>query len=180
MNVILISGKARAGKTSTANILKSLLEKNGKRVLIANYGGLVKYVSEKFWGWNGEKEGCGRTILQNVGDIVRNKDIDYWVNFVKDFIVASKDKWDYALIDDVRFLNEINRWRNIDGIDYITVRVERLGFDSPLTREQQNHISETSLDNYRFDYKIIAENMMQLEDEVFWFYEILKGGDEDK
>ena len=66
-------------------------------------------------------------------------------------------------------------------MESIISQLELRGWDlKALTKEQQNHISETSLDNYRFDYKIIAENMMQLEDEVFWFYEILKGGDEDK
>lgn len=181
MQVILISGKARAGKTSTANILKSLLEKDGKNVLIANYGDLVKYVCKVFWGWNGEKDEYGRNLLQKVGtDIVRKEKPDYWIDFVRDFVIFSKDMWDYVLIPDSRFRNEIEGWRNIDGIDYITVRVKRLGFKSPLTKEQQNHISETALDNYRFDYHIVAENMVQLKDEVFWFHEMLKGGDENR
>lgn len=181
MNVILISGKAQHGKDSSANILKSLMEKDKKQVLIAHYGDMVKYVSKVFWGWNGEKDEVGRTILQQVGtNIVRKEKPNYWVDFVKDFVCFSKDRWDYVLIPDVRFPNEVNRWRNIDGIDYISIRVSRTNFNSPLTEEQQNHPSETALDNWRFDYNIIAENMNELECEVNKFYELLKDGDEYK
>lgn len=175
MNVILISGKARHGKDSTANILKPLMEQDNKRVLIAHYGDLVKYVSKVFWGWNGEKDELGRTILQQVGtDIVRKEKPNYWVDFVRDFVVFSKDRWDYVLVPDVRFANEFDQWRNIEGIDYITVRVARSNFNSPLTKEQQNHPSETALDNWRFDYSIVAENMDELEREVRKFYALLK------
>lgn len=35
------------------------------------------------------------------------------------------------------------------------VRVERPGFISPLTPEQQAHRSETALDNYPYDFTIV-------------------------
>ena len=40
--VILISGKAENGKTTTAKILKSRLEENGNKVIITRYAYYLK------------------------------------------------------------------------------------------------------------------------------------------
>lgn len=50
MKVILISGKARHGKDTTAGFLKNALEADGSSVLVAHYGDLVKYVCKTFFG----------------------------------------------------------------------------------------------------------------------------------
>jgi hypothetical protein len=62
-------------------------------------------------------------------------------------------EWDYVLIPDTRFHNEASLFNNA-----ITVRVNRLNFKSPLTEEQQNHSSETDLDDFDFDYYIDSES----------------------
>ena len=66
MKVICISGKARHGKDTLAGILKTHLEDQGNKVLIAHFGDLVKYICEKFFDWNGQKDEEGRTLLQYV------------------------------------------------------------------------------------------------------------------
>lgn len=182
LNIILISGKAFNGKDSAASLLSSLIENDGGKVLITHYADLVKYVSKIFWNWNGEKDNYGRTLLQQVGtDIVRKEKPDYWVDFVKDFVKFSKSEWDYVIIPDVRFSNEINTWKNIDGINSIAIRVNRLNFESTLTEEQKRHPSETALDDWEFDYYINAENDMDsFKKEVEVFYALLKGGDGNK
>lgn len=182
MNVILISGKAQHGKDSAAQILYSIINSDGKRALIVHYADLVKYVAKIFWDWNGEKDDYGRSLLQRVGtDIVRKEKPNYWVDFIKDFVRFSKEKWDYVIVPDCRFPNEVDAWRNIDGIDYITVRVNRFNFESTLTEEQKNHPSETSLDNWNFDYYINADNNIEsLEKEVELFYSLLNGGEDNR
>ena len=73
MKVVCISGKAQHGKDTTAGMMKTVLESMGHTVLIAHYGDLVKYVCRTFFGWNGEKDAYGRSLLQKVGtDIVRS------------------------------------------------------------------------------------------------------------
>jgi len=171
--IILISGKARNGKTTTAKLLKTKLEAKGNKILIAAYGDLVKFVCEKYFGTTEEKNEHNRTIWQRVGtDIVREQNPNYWVDFVIDMISMFEDKWDYVIIDDNRFPNELERWI---GWDTITLRVNRLNFQSPLTLEQQSHISETALDNYEFDYVINSESGLdKLEKEVDKFMEWLE------
>jgi hypothetical protein len=154
MKTILISGKAFSGKDSAANIIKEELEKQGKKVLIAHFGDLLKYVCKTFFNWNGEKDDYGRTLLQKIGtEKIRGKFPDFWVRFIRDILIIFDDEWDYVLISDTRFQNEALLLN-----DAITVRVTRLNFISPLTIEQQNHSSETSLDSFRFDYYLNSES----------------------
>ena len=158
MKVILISGKARHGKDTVASIMQTYLTiSKNKKVLIAHYGDLVKYVCKTFFDWNGEKDDAGRSLLQYVGtDAVRAVYPNYWVDFIADMLTVFKDKWDYVIIPDARFPNEITRMKE-KGLDVETFRVIRPNFESDLTAEQLKHSSETALDNFDFDH-IISNN----------------------
>ena len=50
MKIILISGKAEAGKTTTARYLKEKLEAENYKVVIASYGQYVKDTAKMLWG----------------------------------------------------------------------------------------------------------------------------------
>lgn len=155
MEVICISGKAQHGKDTTAGFMKDFLEFEGKKVLIAHYGDLVKYVCKTFFDWNGEKDEVGRTLLQRVGtDAIRAQDETYWARFIKNILKFFPDEWDYVLIPDCRFPNEIE-YLDVWGFDVTHLRVVRENFVSPLTEEQQKHPSETALDEYGQDILLI-------------------------
>lgn len=173
MHIILISGKAQHGKDSVAKMLKQKYEQQNKKVLIAHYGDLVKFVCEKYFNWDGKKDEAGRTLLQWIGtDIVRSVNPNYWVDFVKGMLSMFKGEWDYVLIPDCRFKNEM-QWD--EEWNTITVRINRINFNSPLTLEQQNHPSETELDDYNFDYVIDCESGLdKLEFEVEKFIKWLE------
>ena len=154
MQVIAISGKAQHGKDTSAKILKDMLEADGYRVLITHYADLLKYMCRTFFGWNGEKDDAGRHVLQYVGtDIVRQKRPDFWVDFVTDVLELFPDDWDFVLVPDCRFPNEIEYLKKA-GLNTIHLRVVRENFVSPLTPEQQAHPSETALDGIEPDYYI--------------------------
>lgn len=153
MKVILISGKARHGKDITAEIMKNELSAAGNRVLVTHYADLVKYVCKEFFDWDGNKDEKGRTLLQYVGtDVVRNKTPDYWVNFIADILDFFGENWDYVIIPDCRFPNEIERMKAC--YECVHLRVRRESFDSILTSVQQNHPSETALDDCEPDFWI--------------------------
>lgn len=156
MKVICISGKARHGKDTTAGYLKGFFEEKDRKVLIAHYGDLVKYICKTFFDWDGNKDEAGRTLLQYIGtDVIREQEPDYWVGFIESVLSFFSHKWDYVLIPDCRFPNEIEYLKDM-GHDVIHIRVVRNspGFVSPLTEEQQKHISETALDGYPVDYYV--------------------------
>lgn len=174
MKIILISGKAQHGKDTTAQIIKNELTKQGNKVIITHFADLVKFTCEKYFDWNGEKDEAGRTLLQYVGtDVVRTINPNYWADFVINFLSMFPEEWDYVLIPDCRFKNELELW---GGWDTVSVRVIRENFKSILTTEQLNHPSETALDDYEFDYYIHNDgDLKQLENEVDKFIDYLGG-----
>ena len=160
MQIILLSGKAESGKSTVALMVKEILESKDKKVLKMAYGDLVKYLCGKYFNWDGQKDEKGREILQQIGtNVIREKSPNYWVDFVIDFVNLFKDEYDFVIIDDCRFKNELERWDIGDWDTYI-VRVERKGHTSSLTQTQLLHPSETSLDTYHFDYYIESKDGM--------------------
>ena len=153
MQIITISGKAESGKDTTAAILKTELEALGYSVLIAHYADLLKYICKQFFGWNGEKDKEGRTLLQIVGtEGIRSKEPDYWVDFIKQILGFFPNEWDFVLIPDTRFPNEIDGMKAT--FQTVSVKIVRPNYENSLTEEQRNHKSETALDDYVFDYTI--------------------------
>lgn len=151
MKVICISGKAGSGKDTFAGFLKEELKSKNKKVLTTHFADLLKYICKNFLEWNGEKDEKGRSLLQYIGtDVVRNKDQNYWVKFIADMLSLSKDIWDYVLISDTRFPNEVDYLKE-KGFDVLSVNIVRECYDTPLNSEQTKHSSETAMDNYKFD-----------------------------
>jgi hypothetical protein len=154
--LILVSGKAQHGKDSSAEILYDLLPGN-KTIL--HFGDHAKEVAKKYYGWSGKKDEEGRKKLQYVGtELIRKRNNDYWANMIFNLIDVIGEDFDYILIADTRFHNEIDiaRLRYSDKVE--TLRVNRVHFESELSPLQKQHISETELDDYIFDYTISVEN----------------------
>lgn len=162
MKIICISGKAGHGKDTTAEILKEFLATTCRaRVLIAHYGDLLKYICKTFLSWNGKKDEEGRELLQYVGtDVIRAHSPDYFVDFLVSFARLFLSEWDYMLIPDTRFENEITRWRE-EGFDVVHLRV--IGNSRRNMSElQKRHISECALDGITPD--IVIDNTGSLND----------------
>lgn len=150
MQVVGISGKAEAGKTTLANILKEQLENEHKRVLLINYGDFVKFIATQYYNWNGEKNEYGRALLQHIGTEQGRMMVDenIWVDMVINTVKVAERDYDVAIVADCRFPNEFDRWAE-KGTDMLKIRIARPEHQSKLTEEQKQHASETSMDNYR-------------------------------
>lgn len=166
MKVLTIAGKAEAGKDTTAKKIKNKLEHMGYAVLICHYADLLKYICTQFFNWDGKKDERGRELLQMIGtEGVRNKEPDYWVDFIKSILRLFPNKWDFVLIPDCRFPNEIVGMK--EEFDTIAVRINRPNYENHLTDEQRQHLSEVALDDFEFDYEIINPGSMDgLDNEV--------------
>ena len=157
MKVICISGRAGHGKDTAALLLKGFLVQNGRRVLVTHYADLLKYICRQYFGWNGEKDIAGRQLLQTVGtDTIREKNPDFWVDFIIEILRFFPDEWDYVIIPDTRFPNEIDRLK-AEEFDVLHVNVYRPDYVSFLTQEQQKHPSETALDGIRADVLLMND-----------------------
>lgn len=169
MKIFLISGKLNNGKSTVGNILQSFIEiqlylKQKKcSVLRIAYADLVKFVSGKYFGWNGNKDEIGRGILQYVGtDVGRKNNENMWVNIMAELIKGFKSEFDCVIIDDWRFPNELTTLQSLlpkNEYEFITIRVERIeNIDYELSKEKLNHESETALDKWNFDYWIVNDD----------------------
>lgn len=169
--VINISGHAQHGKDTVATMLGETLVADGYKILIVHYADLLKYICKTFFHWDGEKDWYGRSLLQRIGtDIIRQQSADFFVGFVSDMLCFFDGEWDYVIIPDTRFPNEIEKMR--EKFDVIHVRVERSNFVNTLTREQRKHPSETALDDVEPDYRIANDGTLSdLKDKVFTFVE---------
>ena len=156
-NFICISGKAQNGKDTSAEIFKNELIIRGHSVLVIHQADLLKYICKAFFNWNGEKDEAGRTLLQQVGpNVIRKVEPDFWVDFIAKVTGFFKDTWDYIIVPDTRFPNELEKLKANDA-NIFHVRVIREGFKSPLTDEQQQHPSETALDGIESDFTLIND-----------------------
>ena len=165
--IYLISGKAQNGKDSTADIMMKYLDGKSIKIPFAKY---LKIICKDYFNWSGEKDEIGREILQKTGtELIRDK--LGWQNFhanrVYEDIKIAGEAYDYFFVPDTRRKNEIYYLQAMFPDKVTTIRVERLGFKSPLTEEQLKHISETDLDNFKFDYYIKSESGLDnLEGEI--------------
>ena len=105
--IIPIIGKARNGKDTVAQYLKEEIEKRtGKKVLDIRYADYLKFVLKKYYGWDGNKDEKGRTLLQHIGtDLCRNNNPDIWANVVVELVKGLGDSISYVIIQDTRFEN---------------------------------------------------------------------------
>lgn len=155
MRVICISGKAGSGKDTAASDLYDFLGRGGDvKVLVTHFADLTKYIAKNYFGWSGEKDQSGRDVLQRVGtDLFRTYNENFWVDFIADILTVSDERWDYVIIPDTRFPNEIERLEG-RGFQVTTIRVCRDKKYSALSEMQKQHESETSLDHYKMDFEV--------------------------
>lgn len=153
MKLICISGKAGAGKDTVGCMIADYLCFNGHTAGVIHNADLVKMICTTLFGWNGIKDEAGRKLLQEVGtDIVRAQDPDYWVRSVYDIVNLFQEKFEYIVIPDCRFPNEIEYHRD-RGLYALSVRVEREDI-TQYSPERLSHISETAMDHYLHDVTI--------------------------
>jgi hypothetical protein len=96
-------------------------------------------------------------ILQFYGtDVVRKSSPDYWVHRLNERIGAEGP--DVAVITDIRFPNEAEYVKKNDGYLVEVIRKNADGTRYLDPGRDPNHPSETALDDYNWDFTIIAKS----------------------
>lgn len=172
MKVILVSGKAQHGKDTMSEMLRDILVSSGNKVLVTHYADLLKYICKNYFNWDGNKDERGRALLQYVGtDVIRKQNPKIWVDFVAQMLTYFNGFWDYVIIPDCRFPDEISVMKE-KGFDVLHVKVMRTGFKSNLTKEQQMHPSEIALDDISPDFTITNDGTIDaLREAIIKFVE---------
>ena len=148
MKVILLSGKARSGKNTAAEVI--FRKYDGITLAFADD---IKTIAYDYFGWHGEKDERGRKLLQDIGTSGRNYNEDIWVNRVIRLLqwwASGTADHQLAVVTDTRYPNEIQGIKH-EFSDVVTIRITR---DSV---EKLKHPSETALDQWT-DWDYVVEN----------------------
>ena len=163
MRVIGITGKARSGKDTIAEILR---EKGYERTALADpLRDIVKGVFhpseeeqenreqelENWPGWSVRK------LLQFIGTELFRKNIaeDVWV---RSLLLRTRDSEKKFVVSDIRFPNEAEALRSAFGDDFTLIRVERPGADGEVGI--RGHESEA----YTLEGDVLIQNGGTLDD----------------
>lgn len=163
--VIGFIGRAGHGKDASAKILKEELERAGYKAERYAFADHLKDQC-RLLGWDSLKDERGRTLLQHLGDVMREyHGVNYFVDVVIDRIRQTNA--DVFFVPDVRFKSEAEGLRKLgEEPDYkvFLVRVKRdhSGWGKELTAEQKGHASEMEMDEIAVDMTI--ENDGTLDD----------------
>lgn len=158
--IIVLSGKAKSGKNTVADIISEYYKDKCIQISFAYY--LKQYV-KNITNWDGNEETKPRDLLQSIGiDLIKNKiNPNLLIDRVCDDIKVYSYFFDYIIITDARLVDEIETLKN--NFECITIRITNPK-ENNLTIEQKKHITETDLDDYKFDY--VIENNEYLKENI--------------
>jgi len=157
-NIILIglTGKALSGKNTVADYLTKRF--NAKQYAFATP---LKQLAKDLFFWDGSKEMLpepdkGRNLLIGIGNKLRDVRPTVWADFTLKQIeeyAKTNPPARICTITDLRYQNEAKLIQQAGGF---IVRVQR-----PVGALQLEHISETELDDYKYDYTIINNGTLE-------------------
>lgn len=162
--IVVISGKATHGKDETSKKIMAVLEKEGKKCLSIAVGDALKSAAAKYFGWNGEKDEKGRSLLQSMAMLARKNNPGVWSNILNELIEAFGPEYDYVFVADMRFPIEIDSLKKKFPGKVRSILVKRVNYESTLTANQKNDITEISMEGYPFDDLIINDTLQGLEE----------------
>lgn len=164
--IILIAGRARSGKSTLAKYLQTEYENQNKKVIISPYTKYLKKYIEEITEQEITEENKPRDLLQQISSkIIKGElnDNNFFIRRQIEDIHFYSYFADVILIPDVRFKEEIEKIKESFS-NVVSIGVIRSDYISDLTEEQQQDITETSLDNYHnYDYEINNNSKVDLE-----------------
>ncbi len=183
MQVIGFTAKVGGGKDTAGILVTQALEEKGYRVTKLSFAKYLKDICCMMFGWDRErlehdfdyKEGdtlddgspdpacealgmTRRVIMQKIGTEAMRDGLHYdvWIIALKLAIGRGEyDDYDYGLLTDCRFINELQFVRDLDGT---LIRLDRTGEQSTLT-DKTNHASELEWEQWT-DWDAIVINLI--------------------
>ena len=181
MQIIMLSGKARVGKTWLAKEIANYAFSQGQIPVLLSLADGIKdaALEQNLTKEDNPKE--YREFCQKLGVNKRNEDRDYWVNVLRGkinehryleakSIEEDKKYWErIIIIDDVRFMNEVAFGRELNATQIFLSSGRRTLIDSHADwREHESEALANSVEANEKDFE-----------EVFQYYIINEGSQEE-
>ena len=167
MEIILVSGKSNVGKGVFSQKLEQLFKSQNKHVIRCSLSTYIRELAKKDFYWNGIDTLESRKFMAEVYRVgtdfyphhmarrVWERDIEPFANKDTIAIVESfREKVNYD------YFNFLLQFKYIDKLT--TIRVIRPNFNAINNAELENHVSESDLDDFKFDY--VIENSGTIEE----------------
>ena len=178
--VIMVNGKSNNGKGTVAELLlkETSNEYNKIKTSLSTY---IRKIAKDDFFWDGVDNEDSREFMQetyrlgtklypyHMAKRVYLNDIEPNLNDKKDNLIIVESLREKCNYD---FFNRLKQIGLID--DLITIRVERPNFDALGSEKLKNHVSETDMDSFDFNWRIAndgSENnyLRRLSDQVIEF-----------
>lgn len=114
--IIGFAGVARAGKTTAADVALNHLYQSGKKGLWkASYAGPIRTALQNIGVHKDKHPDIYREVAQYLGAKMREYDAGWWRDIMEEFS-TTRDSEDLIFIDDVRYRNEADQIKRLNGI----------------------------------------------------------------
>jgi GTPase SAR1 family protein len=176
MNIIMLSGKARVGKTWLAKVIAEYSFNNGQIPVLLSFASAIKEAALELKGLTKENNPEEyRLFCQRFGRQKREENPDYWVDIMldklkdikaqeMDDIDEGKKHWErVAIIDDARYMNEVALGRTVNAVHIFLSCGKRILEDhyaewrKDLSEEMANLVEENDK-NYEEVFEYIVVN----------------------
>ena len=158
--IFIISGKAKSGKDTVGKMIEA--HYHDKKCIELAYAYYLKDYAKRITDWNGEETTKPRLLLQQLGvELIKEKiDKHLLIDRLLEDIEVFSYFYDIIYITDARLIEEIEIPKERYP-EAITIRVNRENYENGLTKEEQDHITETGLDHYH-NYDYVIDNNQDL------------------
>ena len=162
--IYILSGKARCGKDTVADIIEEYFK--DKKVIKLSYSYYLKDYLKRMNMY--DETNKPRSLMQDFGqNLLRKINPNFLIDRLLEDIEVFSYFYDIIIITDARMKDEIiipkKRYNNVK-----TIRVVRNNYDNGLTEEGKNDITETNLDDFK-EFDEIIENDSNLKEHVWRF-----------
>lgn len=159
--IYILSGKAKSGKDTVADIIEKFYK--DKKVIKLSYAYYLKDYLKRMNMY--DEENKPRSLMQDFGqNLLRKINPNFLIDRLLEDIEVFSYFYDIIIVTDARMKDEITlpkkKYNNIK-----TIRVIRNDYDNGLTKEEKENITETDLDDF-LDFDYILYNDDNLEENV--------------
>lgn len=167
LKIILVSGKSHSGKGTVSEMIEEILKSQNKHVIRCSLSTYIRQIAKDDFYWNGIDTLESRIFMAEVYRVGTNF---YPYHMARR--IWERDIQPYARKDTVVIVESFREKVNYDYFvelfkehlvdDILTFRVTRPNYDDIQDEKHKQHVSESDLDNFSFDYYI--ENSGTIEE----------------
>lgn len=169
MKLYVIGGKAKSGKNTFGKFIREELKEYGYKPCVMHLTEPLYSYAENYFEWNEHCDEKPREFLQKMGiEIIKEKlgKKTFLLDRLVEDIEILSEFFDTFIIADARLKEEF-QYLSSKFDDITTIKLERNDYQTNLSEEEKNHITETDLnDFYDFDYTVNNTSIVVLKQQA--------------